>query len=259
MNGVAARAGRLFDRTSGRSFMVAFDRTLAEGPVPHGEDARSIIGQIVDVRPQAVVLGPGLLKHCGDLMAHAGAPAPVVRLDFPLFAEFTRGTGEHHRVICEPAEALALGAEAGLMFLVHGFADGRTYADNVRTVAQAVERCRVVGLPLIVETVLWGADVTDPTEPKALASVCRIAAELGADIVKTQYTGDTESMRQIVDSCPVPVTVLGGPSLDSDRQLEDATQGALKAGVRGVIYGRNIWQRDDLATVAARVANLIHT
>ncbi len=257
MTGVDVRLGRLFDGESGRTFMIAFDRTLIEGPLPGGIDTREVLGRIVDAEPDAVLMGPGLMHRHGTLFASRGAPAVVVRIDFPVFAEFSRGSGEHHRLICTPAEALALGADAAVMFLIHGFASGANYADNVALVASTASECRRVGLPLIVETVLWGSETDDPRDPASLAAVSRIAAELGADMVKTQYTGDLASMEEVVQGCPVPMTVLGGPLTDLEG-LERDTADALKAGARGVIYGRNIWQHEDTTAISQRIAQLVH-
>ena len=157
MSGAGLRLGRLFRRESRRSFMVAFDRTLLEGPAPFGVDARATLERIVAAGPEAVLVGPGLLKRCGDLFAHRGAPAVVLRIDYPMVAEFSQGGREYHRMVCDPEHAARLGADAAVMCLVEGYADADNYALNVTAVAEAARRCADVGLPLIVESVLWGA------------------------------------------------------------------------------------------------------
>ncbi|MER3438253.1 MAG: fructose-bisphosphate aldolase, partial [Chloroflexota bacterium] len=101
---------------------------------------------------------------------------------------------------------------------------------------------RRVGLPLIVEAVLWGSQIDNKKDPERLAFACRMAVELGADAIKTEYTGDPVTMRQIIETCPAPVLVLGGAKSDSVADVLEATRGAMEAGARGVIYGRNVWQ-----------------
>lgn len=258
MSGSEVRLGRLFNQTSGQSFVVAFDRTLAEGPVPYGIHPEETVRAIIEAAPDGVLLGPGLAKQLGHLFAFRGSPALALRIDFPFFADAARGDGEHHRIICTPAEALALGADAATMFLIHGFRDGAVYADNVRRVAETSQACDRLGLPLIVEAVLWGSEVQDPRDPIALAAVCRIAAELGADAIKTQYTGDIETMREVIHACPIPVFVLGGPKMDDPSEISTYTAGAVKAGARGVIFGRNVWQRDDIKETVAQISRAVH-
>src|SRR5439155_5184792 len=106
------------------------------------------------------------------------------------------------------ADALALGALAITMFLIVGTTEGSVFANNVRLLTAQIQAARLVGMPVIVESVLWGARMQDRRDPEVLAFAARVAAELGADAIKTTYTGDPATMRQVVESCPVPVLVL---------------------------------------------------
>lgn len=257
MAGTVSRLGRLFRRDSRKSFMVAFDRTLLEGPSAHASDARAALAKIVAAAPEAVLIGPGLIKQCGDLFAFAGAPAIVARIDLPLVAEFRQAGTEIYRLACEPEHAAALGADAVVMCLIDGFEDPENTARNLTAVAETARRCHAVGLPLIVEAVLWGGRNEDQQDAAKLAAVSRIAAELGADLIKTQYPGSAEGMRRITAGCPVPVLVLGGKAA-SGEAVEGFTRGALEGGARGVIYGRNVWQREDAAEMAATIRRLVH-
>ena len=69
-----------------------------------------------------------------------------------------------------------------------------------------------------------------------------MAAENGADIVKTFYTGERESFRKVIRSCYVPVLVLGGPKTHGDRAFLESIRDALDAGAAGVVIGRYVWQ-----------------
>ena len=257
-DGVRLRRGRLFDGTSGRSFIAAVDHGLTTGPQPGAEQVPELLEKVLGFQPDGVLLSPGLLATAGELLAYRAAPAILVRADWLIIDERLRYLGEQHRLLCTPAEAAAMGADALAVFLVLGAADGATFADNVQAVATTARAAARVGLPVVVETVLWGARATDPRDPELLALGCRMAAELGASVVKTQYTGDPESMAEVVGGCPVPVLVLGGPRAGDEAALLDETRDALRAGASGVVYGRRLWQADDPAKLAAAVRAIIH-
>lgn len=112
-------------------------------------------------------------------------------------------------------------------------------------------------MPLVVEAVPWGAATPNMRDPQLVADLSRIAAELGADIVKTENVGDAAAMAHVVRSCPVPVLLLGGPKLPLEEVLAN-TAVALDSGARGVVFGRNAWQREDATEAMARLRSLVH-
>ena len=87
--------------------------------------------------------------------------------------------------------------------------------------------------------------------------VARVGAELGADVVKTLYTGAPETFKEVVRGCPVPVVVAGGPKLDSDRAALEMVEGALAGGAVGVSMGRNIFQAKDPIGMTRAIARMI--
>jgi fructose-bisphosphate aldolase, class I len=144
-------------------------------------------------------------------------------------------------VVATPAEAAALGADAVIMIMAFGLQDREMFVDNAGAIAKGARQAHKVGLPLIVEATLWGKRLQDQRDPESLSYACHVAVELGADAVKTEYTGDPLTMAQVVDACSVPVVAPGGPWSDDVEALLSATRGAVDAGARGVAYGRNIW------------------
>ena len=255
------KLGRLFNRESGRAFITAFDHGVTIGAPAGGEDAIGVVRTIVEgCRPDAVLLGPGLLALTSHLFAFRGAPAPIVRADWiqndPRL--FALGLPEAYRVVCTPRHAAELGADAFIMFLILGPESGEQFADNVRAVAKAAEEAHQVGLPLIVEAVLWGSRIEAKKDPELLAYACRTAAELGADAIKTEWTGDRASMAQVIAVCPTPVLVLGGAKSPDPNAVLQATRDAMAAGARGVVYGRNVWQADDPVGIASGLRDIIH-
>lgn len=251
------RVDRLFSKSSGRSFMVALDRTVSVGPEPFAEDAGMLVEAVVAGGADAMLMSTGLIKQFGHHAAFRGGPALVARIDFPFMYSVTQGEGEEFRMIATVEEAVGLGADAVVMFLTGAVAERRVFGDNASAVAAVAAKCRRLGVPLIVEAVPWGSRTPDMRDPALVAEIARIAAELGADIVKTENVGSPEAMAHVVRSCPVPVLLLGGPKVPLPELLEN-TDMALGSGARGVVFGRNAWQREDAGEAMASLRELVH-
>lgn len=259
LSGAELRLGRLFDRRSGRSFITAFDHGAALRVPPEAGRALDVVEKIVAGEPDGVLISPGLLKQASHLFAFRGAPVPVIRADWAMLDDRTRDLGEQYRVLLGPTDAAALGAGAVVMYLIHGPEEGAMFADNVRAISEAAADAHSVGLPLIVEATLWGSRIEDKKDPDLLAFVCRMAAELGADAVKTEYTGDPTTMAEVVEGCPVPILTLGGAKGGSDEvAVVEAARGAMEGGARGIVFGRNVWQADDPVKMAAALREAVH-
>ncbi|MCA1728625.1 MAG: fructose-bisphosphate aldolase [Actinobacteria bacterium] len=258
MNGAELRMGRLFGRESGRSFITAFDHgTNLRVPSEAGKPLE-VVEKIVAGEPDGVLISPGMLKQAAHLFAFRGAPVPVLRVDWTMLDERLEDLGEQYRVLLTPQEAAALGAGAVVMYLIQGPEEGAQFADNAQAVAQAASEAHAVGLPLIVEATLWGSRISEKKDPDLLAHCCRIAAELGADAIKTEYTGDPETMAAVIEGCPVPVLTLGGAKGGSEEAVVEAARGAIEGGASGIIFGRNVWQAEDVAQMSAALREVVH-
>lgn len=258
MSGTELRLGRLFDRESGRAFITAYDHgTTMKMPFEEGGAVATVEG-IVAGGPEGVLISPGMLRQTAHLFAFRGAPVPIVRTDWTVLDERMKDVGERHRVLVGPEEAQALGAGAIVVYLIQGPESGEMFADNVRAVAAAGAGARDIGLPFIVEATLWGSRITDKKDPDLLAYGCRIATELGADAVKTEYTGDPETMRDVIAASPVPVLTLGGAKSGSEDDVIASATGAIEAGAKGIIFGRNVWMADDPVGMSTRLREAVH-
>jgi DhnA family fructose-bisphosphate aldolase class Ia len=257
VTGAELRLARLFGRDGGGALVIAIDHGLNFGNISGAEDAVGLVERTAAADPDGVLIAPGLLARAGHLLAHRGGPSLLVRTDFIVLDQRLERYGDLHRVLCTPDEALRLGADALVMYLVFGVRDGQTFADNLQSVARTAAAAHAVGLPLVAEVVLWGSEVEDRNDGELLAFGCRMAAEAGADAIKTQYPGTPEAMARIVDGCPAPVLVLGGAKTDDVESLLQATRDAMGAGARGLVYGRNIWQADDPAAIAGRLREIV--
>jgi DhnA family fructose-bisphosphate aldolase class Ia len=259
MNGAELRLGRLFNRESGRSFITAFDHGTSLRVPPEVGKPLEVLEDIVAGEPDGVLISPGMLKQAARLFAFRGAPVPVLRADWAVLDEQMKGDiGEHYRVLCTPQDALALGAGAMVMYLIMGPEEGAMFADNAQTIAETAQEAQRVGMPFIVEATLWGSRMADRKDPDLLAYCCRIAAELGADAIKTEYTGDPDTMAAVIKGCGVPVLTLGGAKGGSDEAVLESACGAIEAGAKGLIFGRNIWQADDPVKMSASLREAVH-
>lgn len=258
MNGTDIRLAQLFNPDSGRSFITAFDHGQSLPMPASSGHPMKLLERIIDGGPEGVLVNPGILRQGAHLFARRGAPVPVLRADWCLLDEDAKHElGERYRVLTSPSEALALGAGAICMYLIFRPTDGGMFADNVAAVAKAAHEAHRVGMPLIVEGTLWGLRNEDRKDPELLATVNRIAAEMGADAIKTEYTGP-DTMPRVIETCgDLPVLTLGGAKGD-DNAVREAAAGAIKAGAKGLIFGRNVWNTDDPAATTRALLEITH-
>ncbi|MFV0408078.1 MAG: class I fructose-bisphosphate aldolase [Propioniciclava sp.] len=252
MAGKSVRQGRILGAVGTPALMVAADRTVSGGDEPYAEDPELFVQRVVDIHPDAVLLGPGLIDRYGHLFGFRGAPGLVCRLDFPYVDGPFLGSGNHFDLICDVAHAASLGADAVVLFLKSHPADRALWSANIRALSAVIREAELLQIPVIVEAVAWDSPNHGDVRARETSRVARIACELGADIIKTDYPGSVEQMQRLVTACSVPVLVLGGP-LRSVPEVVGTTAAAIAGGARGVIYGRNIWQREHADGVAAEL------
>jgi 2-amino-4,5-dihydroxy-6-oxo-7-(phosphonooxy)heptanoate synthase len=152
-------------------------------------------------------------------------------------------------------EAVRLGADA---VSVHVNLGSAGEADQVRDMATVAEACDRWNVPLLAMMYPRGPRIDNPRDPALLAHAAALAADLGADLVKTPYAGDVAAMRDVVRSSPIPLIVAGGPRLTDTADVLAYVDEALLAGVTGFAMGRNIFQADDPGGLARRIAGRVH-
>jgi DhnA family fructose-bisphosphate aldolase class Ia len=118
--------------------------------------------------------------------------------------------------------------------------------------------CERWGLPFQAEVIPGGFNQPDQHTAVNIAMVTRQAAEMGADYVKTLYTGGPESMWRVVEGATVPVIILGGDRTTDENALVTQVSDALAAGVSGIAFGRNIWSNADPGGIATRLVEVVH-
>jgi fructose-bisphosphate aldolase, class I len=196
-----------------------------------------------------LLLNLGLIRQFASSTPLGPIPALIARLDWTTVwsAIGQNGSGAlHSALLARPEEALRHGADAVLTYLVVGTGDSEFEMKEIARNAEVARECERVGIPLIVESLARGKAVQHPGDPKWLNLHTRMAAELGADVIKTDYSGDVASMRSVVEECPIPILVLGGSRHASDEHALDVVREVAAAGAAGVFFGRNVFQANGI-------------
>jgi class I fructose-bisphosphate aldolase len=248
--GKKIRLNRVLGGSERRALVVAFDHALVLGPIPGTEDPLGKIRQFAQANVDALLLNLGLIRQYASSPMLGPTPALIARLDWTTVwaAIGQNGSGAlHSSLLARPEEALRHGADAVLTYLVVGTGDAEFEMKEITRNAEIARESERVGIPLIVESLARGKDVKNPGDPKWLNLHTRMAAELGADAVKTDYSGDPVSMRSVVEECPIPILVLGGSRHASDKDALDVVREVATSGAAGVFFGRNVFQADNIS------------
>ena len=154
-------------------------------------------------------------------------------------------------------EALSVGAHAMMNML---YSHHLNEADITREVAELVSESIETDIPVILEALPFSIGRPDDYTVENIGFTVRAAAELGADIVKTAFptNGTADEFRAIVDSCWVPVVVLGGAAMGDDEALLQMVKNSIDAGAVGIAVGRNVFQHPQPAKIAAALHAIVH-
>ena len=234
-----------------KTFILAMDHGSNFNVLPSMKKPGNIIRECASAGADAFLTSPGLADKFaaeflgkGIILRIDGGVSQLGREPRPL------------QTIIDPEEAVVIGADA---IITMSFPGSRFESESLGAAARNIQKAHRWGLPVVAEALPRGFEGGDDSRtPQNLIFACRQAAELGADIVKTEYTGSIETMRELVESVYVPVVILGGAKKVPERELLQEVRDALDAGAAGVAMGRNIWGRENPARCTAAIAKLIH-
>jgi len=244
--GKTRRMKRIFQQDN-RTIIVPMDHGVTVGPIQGITNMQQTIDQLVKGGVDAVLVHKGIVKTVDTI--NTG-------LIVMLSGISNLNSNMNNKVqVCSVKEATRIGADAVAVHINVGAQNEDKMLANLGKVA---EKCDSFGLPLLAMMYPRGPKITNEHATEVVAHAARIGAELGADIIKTNYTGAIESFKQVTESCPVPVLVAGGPKCKSTKELLQTTSDALKAGAAGLSMGRNVFQSDNQALIVKALSSIVH-
>jgi fructose-bisphosphate aldolase/2-amino-3,7-dideoxy-D-threo-hept-6-ulosonate synthase len=243
------RMERIMDRSTGRAVIVPLDHGISMGPIEGLVDMRSTVDKVSQGGATAVVLHKGILPFSHRSFGR----------DIGLIMHLSASTGlspepNHKVLVTTVEEAIKWGADAVSIHVNLG--DDHEYA-MLRDFGQIACKCNEWGMPLLVMIYPRGKDIPDAYNVDMLKKCARTATELGADVIKTNYTGDMDSFKEVVRGAQAPVIIAGGPKVDSDEKLLQMVKDSMDAGGKGVSIGRNVFQHRNVIGITKAISGIV--
>jgi fructose-bisphosphate aldolase/2-amino-3,7-dideoxy-D-threo-hept-6-ulosonate synthase len=244
--GKKRRLRRIF-RDDNRTVIVPMDHGVTIGPVKGLVNMQNILSKLLLGDVDAVIINRGIAKrvdtgnaglivHLSGISIHCPDPDNKVQ-------------------ICSVSDAVRLGADA---VSVHVNIGAKQEAHMLSTLGKVACECDNYGIPLLAMMYPRGPNIKDSHRMESVAHAARLGAELGADIIKTNYTGDIESFKKVVSSCPVPVIIAGGPKVGTSRDILQMVKDSIDAGGAGLSIGRNVFQYENPTKMIKAFSTIVH-
>jgi len=126
--------------------------------------------------------------------------------------------------------------------------------ETLNNLSKLVNQCENYGIPVMAVTAV-GKEM-EKREARYLGLCCRIAAELGARVVKTYWC--EKDFDKVVNGCPVPVIMAGGPKCNTDLEVLEFVHDGMQKGAVGLNLGRNVWQNPNPVGMAKALYAIVH-
>jgi putative autoinducer-2 (AI-2) aldolase len=241
--GMANRLAQLI-KSDGKCLFLPVDHGYFQGPTRKLEEPRKTIEPLLPYA-DALFITRGVLRNCLDpdnakpIILRVSGGTSMVGADLA-----------NEGITTGIDEVLRLNACAmGLSIFV-----GTDYEkESLLNLSKLVDEGEKYGVPVMAVTAV-GKEL-GKRDARYLALACRIAAELGASVVKTYWC---ENFERVVRGCPVPVVMAGGPQTESELEVFKFVHDGMQKGAVGVNLGRNIWQNDYPVAMIQAIRAIIH-
>ncbi len=242
--GMKNRMSRLMKPEDGNAVWLAIDHGYFLGPVSKLEEPAKTIRPLIPYT-DALMLTRGVLRNCVD-----------AAVDTPFILRVSGGNSivgpalSNEGIHTSMEEALRLNASGVALSIYIGTEHEHQTLMCLGALVNEGQRC---GMPVLAVTAV-GKEL-EKRDARYLSLCCRIAAEIGAQVVKTYYCDNFE---KVVKSCPVPVVIAGGPKLNTEMDALELAYKAMQAGAKGVDMGRNIWQSPRAVGMIRAIRSIVH-
>jgi fructose-bisphosphate aldolase/2-amino-3,7-dideoxy-D-threo-hept-6-ulosonate synthase len=248
MIGKEIRMERILDRNTGRAVIVPMDHGFSMGQIEGLLNMTETISQVSDGGANAIILHKGIVKT--GHRRHGRDIGLIVHLS----ASTSLNPDPNDKVlVCTVEEAIALGADG---VSIHINLGAPNESKMLEAAGEISRDCTRWGMPLLIMIYARGQGV-DGSSPASVGHCVRVAEELGADLIKTTYTGDPVSFARIVKACSVPVLIAGGEKA-GDLETLETIRDAVAAGGAGVCAGRNAFQREQPREFVHAICSVVH-
>jgi len=248
--GKSIRIERIIDRRSKRTIIIPMDHGFSMGTIKGLENLAEMIDKVAMGGANAI------LEHSGMVGAGHRKYGKDIGLIIHLSGATNLAPDPNRKVlVCSVERALKMGADAVSIHINIGADEEPEMLQDAHSI---VESAREWGLPLLAMMYPRGKKISDENDPEVVNIAVRVGAELGADIVKTNYTGDIDSFKYIVRSVHIPVIIAGGPKMDTAIDLLNLTYDSIQAGGAGVAFGRNVFQSEDPRKLVSALSKIVH-
>ncbi len=245
--GKSMRLARIFSKKTGKTVMLALDHGMALGPMRGIENPKELLSNL-GAHVDSVMLNKGILQRCLEPVGHLGI---VLRISGG--ATITGPDLTNERITTSIEEALRLAADAVATSI---FVGTLNEFSSIEKLAHLVDECHRYGIPLLAVTAL-GKDREKGFDARYLSLAVRVAAEMGADIIKTYYC--EEGFERVIEAgVGIPIVIAGGPQMESNLKVLETAEGAVRLGALGVDMGRNVWQCDNPIAMLKALRAVIH-
>ncbi|MBS7655020.1 2-amino-3,7-dideoxy-D-threo-hept-6-ulosonate synthase [Candidatus Bathyarchaeota archaeon] len=243
--GKERRLKRIF--LNGKTVIIPMDHGVTSGPIKGLTNMQAIIDKLA-------------LGEANGIVVHKGIAKTVDTKGLGLIIHLSASTKyslnpNRKIIICSIKEAVRLGADA---ISIHINVGDEKEPEMLKALGKIADGCDYFGLPLLAMMYPRGPKISSEHDFEAVAHAARLGAELGADVIKTNYTGSIETFRKVVEGCPVPVVIAGGPKVETSREILQMVYDSLKAGGSGVSIGRNVFQHENPTAMTKALAAIVH-
>ena len=252
--GIRVRLGRIL--SDGKAVFFAFDHGMEHGPKDFPGDrifARNIIQQVVDAGVDAIMMLPGMARLTHDIWADkVGLIVKLtskteLRPESSIHLQTRLGTVE---------DAVALGADAVAATVYWGSEHESDMMENWLLIKEEAE---AYGMPVLQLAYPRGSHFKNWYDPEVVMYGVRAAVEVGADLIKTYYTGSRETFAKVVEMAQgIPVLMSGGAVRSRPVEFLEDVNNVLGAGGNGVVVGRNVFLASDIKSMAKAVIAVVH-